>query len=125
MDNSMTNATNRTANYGLPKFIATDKPAWLVDWNNTMDELDRVIKAVSDAGDNTAIQAALDALTLVVGGHTESIAELDESVGELDEVVNDETTGLVKKVADIQSDLLAQNTLIQNLDQRVTALENA
>ncbi len=120
-----TNATNSTANYGLPKFIATDKPAWLVDWNNTMDELDRIIKEVADAGDNTAIQAALDALTLSVEGIDARVTSAEGDIDALETTVNDETNGLVKKVADIQADLLAQNALIQNLDQRVTALENA
>lgn len=120
-----TNATNSTTNYGLPKFIATDKPAWLVDWNNTMDELDRIIKEVADAGDNTAIQAALDALTLSVEGIDARLTSAEGDIDALETTVNDETNGLVKKVADIQADLLAQNALIQNLDQRVTALENA
>ena len=120
-----TNATNSTANYGLPKFIATDKPAWLVDWNNTMDELDRVIKAVSDAGDNTALQNALDALSDTVDGIGDRLTLAEGAIAGLDEDVNDPTTGLKKLVSDIQQDLISQNTLIQNLDQRVTALENA
>ena len=120
-----TNATNSTTNYHLPKFIATDKPAWLVDWNNTMDELDSLIKEVADAGDNTAIQAALDALTQVVDGINARVTSAEGDIDALDTTVNDETNGLVKKVADMQADLLAQNALIQNLDQRVTALENA
>ena len=41
------NATNSTPNYGLPIFIATDKPSWLVDWNGAMTELDTVIKEIS------------------------------------------------------------------------------
>ena len=120
-----TNATNQTANYGLPKFIATDKPAWLVDWNNTMDELDRIIKSVSDAGDNTAIQAALDDLTAVVSGIGDRVTLAETAIGTIDDDLNDPDTGIKKKIADMQADLLAQNSLIQNLDTRVTALENA
>ena len=120
-----TNATNRTSNYGLPKFIATDKPAWLVDWNNTMDELDTLLKQISDAGDNTQIQAALDELTQTVSGINDRLTIAEDAIETIDGDLNDPTTGLKKLVSDIQSDLLSQNALIQNLDQRVTALENA
>ena len=41
------NATNSTPNYGLPIFIDSDKPSWLVDWNGAMTELDTVIKEIS------------------------------------------------------------------------------
>lgn len=120
-----TNATNRTSNYGLPKFIATDKPAWLVDWNNTMDELDTLLKQISDAGDNTQIQAALDELTQTVSGINDRLTIAEDAIETIDGDLNDPTTGLKKLVSDIQQDLLNQNSLIQNLDQRVTALENA
>ena len=35
---------NRTTHYGLPLFEATDKPSILVDWNETMAELDKKLK---------------------------------------------------------------------------------
>lgn len=123
-----TNATNRTTNYGLPKFIATDKPSWLVDWNNTMDELDRVIKQ----GDPSAMQEALDLLTTTVDGLTSRLTTDETHIDTLDNDINNAVTGLKKLVSDIQSDLVSQNTLIQqqvsqiaSLDTRVTALENA
>ena len=119
------NATNSTPNYGLPLFVATDKPAWLVDWNNTMTEIDTKLKEIADAGDNTAIIAAVEALQ-------NSLTALTNSFDTLADEVDNPSTGLIKKVNDItntistiQSDLLAQNGLIQNLDARVTALENA
>lgn len=123
-----TNATNRTTNYGLPKFIATDKPSWLVDWNNTMDELDRIIKQ----GDPSAMQEALDTLTIAVDGLTSRLTTDETHIDTLDDDINNATTGLKKLVSDIQADLVSQNTLIQqqatqiaSLDTRVTALENA
>lgn len=119
------NATNSTPNYGLPLFVASDKPAWLVDWNNTMTEIDTKLKEIADAGDNTAIIASVEALQT-------SLTALTNSFDTLAEKVDDPSTGLIKKVNDItntistiQSDLLSQNSLIQNLDARVTALENA
>lgn len=119
------NATNSTPNYGLPLFVASDKPAWLVDWNNTMTELDTKLKEISDAGDNTALIATVEALQT-------SLTALSNSFDALAEEVDDPSTGLITLVTNIQNsidtmqaDLIAQNGLIQNLDQRVTALENA
>lgn len=119
------NATNSTPNYGLPLFVASDKPAWLVDWNNTMTEIDTKLKEIADAGDNTAIIASVEAIQT-------SLTALTNSFDTLAEKVDDPSTGLIKKVNDItatistiQSDLLSQNSLIQNLDTRVTALEKA
>lgn len=119
------NATNSTPNYGLPLFVATDKPAWLVDWNNTMTEIDTKLKEIADAGDNTAIIATLEAIQT-------SLTALTNSFDTLADEVDNPTTGALKKIQDIessistiQSDLLSQNSLIQNLDARVTALENA
>ena len=119
-----TNATNSTSNYNLPLFVATDKPAWLVDWNNTMEELDSLIKSVADSTDTTEIVADISALQT-------SLSSLTTTVNTLVDEVEDPTTGALKKISDlqttvntIQSDLLAQNGLIQSLDARVTALEN-
>ena len=116
-----TNATNRTANYRLPKFIASDKPAWLVDWNNTMDELDRIIKA----GDPSAMQADLDAVTDRVTTLETEVASMGSSITRISNDINDPTTGIKARLTAIEEDLSAQNTLIQQLDERVTALENA
>ena len=42
-------ATNTTTNYGLPIFIETDKPAWLVDFNGAMRKIDAQMKTNADA----------------------------------------------------------------------------
>ncbi|MBQ9160884.1 MAG: hypothetical protein IJ122_06140 [Methanobrevibacter sp.] len=39
--------TNQTANYNLPEFVATDKPAWLVDFNDAMDAIDSAIPNIA------------------------------------------------------------------------------
>lgn len=49
--------TNSTANYNLPQFITTDKPAWLTDVNNAYSAIDIGIKAAKDAGDNAQADA--------------------------------------------------------------------
>lgn len=42
-------ATNTTTNYGLPIFVETDKPAWLVDFNGAMRTIDTALKTNADA----------------------------------------------------------------------------
>lgn len=42
-------ATNTTTNYGLPIFIGSDKPAWLVDFNGAMNAIDAQMKLNADA----------------------------------------------------------------------------
>lgn len=41
--------TNSTANYNLPQFLSTDKPAWLTDINNAFYDIDAALKANADA----------------------------------------------------------------------------
>ena len=47
-------ATNTTANYNLPIFVGTDKPAWLVDFNGAMNAIDAQMKLNADAAANAA-----------------------------------------------------------------------
>lgn len=40
--------TNKTKNYELPIYIATDKPKYLTDFNSAMEKIDTSIKGVAD-----------------------------------------------------------------------------
>lgn len=56
--------TNTTANYGLPQFITTDKPAWLTDVNVAYNAIDIAMKNNADAASSAqgdATQALSDA----------------------------------------------------------------
>lgn len=60
--------TNSTANYGLPQFITTDKPAWLTDINNAFSAIDTGIDNAQDKADtafNDAATAQGDATTAI------------------------------------------------------------
>lgn len=46
-------ATNKTEYYELPQFEASDKPAWLTDFNNAMATIDTALHAISES--NTEI----------------------------------------------------------------------
>lgn len=43
-------ATNKTTNYELPIFIATDVPSWLTDFNEAMNKIDDSVKSASETG---------------------------------------------------------------------------
>ena len=86
-------ATNQTTHYELPVFIATDKPAWLVDWNGSMNAIDAAIYAAKAAADTA--QAAADAnasnITTLSGTVTTqgtSITTLTENLTTLTGTVN-------------------------------------
>ena len=68
--------TNSTANYSLPQFINTDKPAWLTDVNNAYAAIDTAIKAASDAavtadGKATSAATTANAADLKIGALTD------------------------------------------------------
>lgn len=78
-------ATNATANYNLPLFIGTDKPAWLTDWNGAMNAIDGAIANIASAEGGTATSLAtltstVEALSGTVSGHTTSINTLTTAV---------------------------------------------
>lgn len=55
--------TNQTSNYELSQFQGTDKPAWLVDYNEDMEKIDlglKDAKDVADAAKTEADQGAID-----------------------------------------------------------------
>lgn len=74
-------ATNATANYNLPLFIGTDKPAWLTDWNGAMNAIDTAIAAVSSGASGTASDLA--ALTLTVSGLSSTVSDHTTSISTL------------------------------------------
>lgn len=81
--------TNQTPNYHLPQFIGTDKPAWLVDFNQAMSDIDTQMKA-NETASGTAeadAQSALSGVTALnsqVGGIQTSVTAL-ETQAPLDE----------------------------------------
>ena len=103
-------ATNATTNYELPVFIATDKPAWLVDWNGAMNAIDAAIKEAKTAGDNaqstantnanniqtldgtvTSQGTAIGNLQTAVSGNTGSINTINSLIGNGEPTTTDKT----------------------------------
>ena len=68
-------STNQTPNLDLSQFIATDKPAWLVDYNGDMSKIDTgygTVKAQADATD-TAVTGVANRVGVVETSLTETI----------------------------------------------------
>ena len=82
-------ATNSTANYNLPLFIGSDKPAWLTDWNGAMNSIDSAIASVSTAQSGTATD--LSALTVTVSGLSSTVSDHTTSINTLSTAVSGNT----------------------------------
>ena len=105
-------STNKTTNYLLSQFVASDKPSWLADYNGDRLKIDTALKQLAD--DIDAVEVSIASLSSDVASNTSSINTLNTSVG--------------TNTTDI-TDLKAQDIIIKNditnLGTRVTALENA
>lgn len=103
-------ATNSTPNYSLPVFLATDKPAWLTDWNGAMNAIDTAIhtaQATADGAQTTAGTATADiatintslttitgnitSLTTTVNGNTGAINTINSLIGNGQPTTEDKT----------------------------------
>lgn len=103
-------ATNATTNYELPVFIATDKPAWLTDWNGAMNAIDTAIHAAQSTADNAATTAGtattdiatinnslttitgnITSLTTSVNGNTAAINTINSLIGNGEPTTSDKT----------------------------------
>ena len=112
-------ATNKTTNYELPIFVGTDKPAWLVDWNGAMSDIDTAIKEAKTAGENaqtTANTATSDISTLsssvstlsgtvasqgtAISGNTGAINTINSLIGNGEPTTQDKTIiGAINEIA--------------------------
>ena len=72
---------NRTLHYGLPLFEATDKPSILVDWNETMAELDNALFTIATGGD-TSVVDAITALQQAVASINSQITIINQTLGD-------------------------------------------
>ena len=90
-------ATNATTYYELPVFIATDKPAWLTDWNGAMNAIDTAIKEALTAGENA--QTTANTATTSIATINDSLTTINTSLTTLTSTV----TGLVGSVNTINS----------------------
>lgn len=111
------NASNGTDNYGLPIFIATDKPAWLLDWNGAMVAIDSLLKQIDNKA--SISEAELDALKVQIESANTAISGLQESTSSLTTNV----AGLTADVTKAKKDVDAMQETVLQLTASVKTLE--
>lgn len=111
------NASNGTDNYGLPIFIATDKPAWLLDWNGAMVAIDSLLKQIDNK--SSISEKELDALKVQIESANTAISGLQESTSSLTTNVAGLTTDVTQAKKDVDT---MQETVVQ-LTESVKTLE--
>ena len=111
------NASNGTDNYGLPIFIATDKPAWLLDWNGAMVAIDSLLKQIVSKA--SISETELDALKVQIESANNAISGLQESTSSLTTNVAGLTTDVTQAKKDVDT---MQKTVVQ-LSESVKTLE--
>ena len=119
------NATNSTPNYGLPIFIDSDKPSWLVDWNGAMTELDTVIKEISTSEEaNKNLITTANANIAKINNIIEEIQAYNTAL--TNRVVNLEgkTNKLESEYNTVINDLQAQNRLVLQLQDAINIINS-
>ena len=111
-------STNKTPNYNLSQFIATDKPAWLTDVNGDMSKIDTAIKNVSDrVGVN---ETAITEAEANIEDNASNITALQATSSQH----GTDITDLKAQDIIIRNDITNTNSNVSAIDTRVTALEN-
>lgn len=101
-------ATNNTTNYNLPIVVGTDKPSWLVEFDDAMTTLDSALKNIQDSidalesgsstGDIEAIKSDISTLKSSVSTMQGKVSSLEGSVSGLSSQMTDVQTFLQKLV---------------------------
>lgn len=132
-------ASNKTMNLELPQFIATDKPTWLGDWNDTMGKIDNF------AGDtdirHAAITASFSAMEVRLSNDEDRITTLENMQGGTDtdisqlqlrttvlesnyDQIHHEVALLSDDVSKTETDLTAAKAEIVNVQDDVSVLDS-
>lgn len=117
------NATNKTPNYGLPIFIDSDKPSWLVDWNGAMTELDTVIKEISTSEEaNENLITTANANISKINKTIEEIQAYNTALTNRVVTLEGKTNKLASEYNTVINDLQAQNRLVLQLQEAINTI---
>ena len=136
-------ATNSTVNYGLPQFLATDKPAWLTDFNGAMSDIDTAIKEAKTAGDNaqstantntaniqtldgtvTSQGTAIGSLQTAVAGNSGSINTINSLIGDGTPTTTNKTIiGAINEINSKVGDVEADDVSFDNTNTGLSATD--
>lgn len=100
--------TNSTTNYGLPQWIATDKPAWIADMNPAFSKIDEEVKNANDVS-----SGALNTVTALQGRvktNEENITTIQSEVSEQANAIastEENVTELTNNITAMQTNITA------------------
>lgn len=125
MANQATNATNRTQNFGLPLFVANDKPSWLVDWNGTMQKLDEIMTGVTETAETagqevTNIESQVQSMQNLVDTLQASVEAAVRDLGQTNATVETMRTTIEQldsKIENLRTDVTAAD---KRINDRIT-----
>ena len=85
--------TNETTHFHLPVFVANDTPAWLVDWNGAMNDIDSALYSLQQgtgtiSTDLATLQANLTTLEGIVESQGSSVSSLASTLTSVQGTVN-------------------------------------
>ena len=125
--------TDTTENLGLPIYVASDKPSYLGDWNETMNKLDTGYGVVETVKQNVeALETEVDGINTEIDGVKASISaettarengdqqlqtEITTQVGNINTTIN----GLEADIADVKNDVASHRVWV---DVDITLQEN-
>lgn len=117
-------STNKTTNYNLPQFIASDKPTWLGDVNGAMNAIDTALKSIENSVTllDSNVGTDHDLLTEVKS----SVDEINRSLTTINNSVSANTTNISALDGDIsyfQSTITSINTRLSLLTTKLEAIE--
>lgn len=110
--------TNSTTNYGLPQWIAADKPKFLTDINNAYDTIDTQLKNANDNA-NTASDNATSALSIAGQAATtaESAATVAGQAAALAQSVNELVGTINAKIGTTSIATIGDGTVTGAIDE--------
>ena len=123
-------STNSTAHYELSQYVGTDKPTYLVDYNQDMSKIDAGIYAAdSQATENAASIGTLSNLTTTAKSNL--VAAINEvngetsGIGDLSNLTTTEKTTLVGAINEVDSETAGIGTLANLTTTEKTTLVGA
>lgn len=113
-------ASQSTTYYHLPKFVGTDIPNPLTDWNGAMDDIDSAVHTVSEAAGGAVTD--VNAMKAVIGDDPlETTAQtVTGAVNEMNGKVND----VVSELNTAEGNITLMQTQLQTHDAKITQLQN-
>ena len=105
---------NETTNYHLSQFLATDKPAWLTDYNTDMEKIDSALTDIQ-----TEVTENHEQETGGIQGLDERMTTAEQDIDNLE----DRATSLETRMTDAEGRLDVDESNIQSNTNRVGVLE--